>query len=78
MTLTEKLISSENLAFLIIKEGGLKLIFNLENNYYQWSEAFHITHSHMWVGLNKALDPIASHFCTSVFLILKIQAYYEI
>lgn len=52
MTLTEKLISFENFAFLIIKEDGLKLIFNLENNYYQWSEAFHISHSHMRVGLN--------------------------
>lgn len=73
MTLTEKLISFENMAFLIIKEDGIKVIFNLENNYYQWSEALHMTHSHTRVGLNKTLEPIASCFCTSLFLIIKCK-----
>lgn len=59
MTLTEKLISFENLAFLVTKEDGIKLIFNLENNYCQLSDALHVTHSHMRVGLNKILEPHA-------------------
>lgn len=71
MTLTEKLISFENLTFFIIKEDPIKLIFNLENNYYQCSEASYITHSRTRVGLNKALEPVALCFCTTLSLNIK-------
>jgi len=55
--------------FLIIKEDGIKLIFNLENNHYQWSEALHITHSHKRARLNKTLEP----YFISLFLIIKCK-----
>lgn len=71
MTLTKKLISFENLAFLIIKEDWTELILNLENNYYQWSEALHISHSHRrWNGLKGVtLWSLQSHAFTLIFFL---------
>lgn len=70
MTLTKKLISSKNTAFLVIKEHWIKHILNLVNNYHQWSEALGISHFHMRVGFSKTPEPTAPCFCTSPFFIL--------